>query len=122
MCMLKIVYPICCGIDVHKSFIVACITSTNDNGVTTYKSKRLSTSTGELRKCANWLSEKNCKNVCMQSTGKYWITVYNILESTCDIVLAHPKYVKAIKGKKTDFDCIGYQLLFCYIHHRRNWC
>ena len=102
MCMLKIVYPICCGIDVHKSFIVACIASTNDNGVTTYKSKRFSTFTGDLRRCANWLSENKCKDVCMESTGKYWIPVYNILELTCNIVLAHPKYVKAIKGKKTD--------------------
>ena len=38
----------------------------------------------------------------MESTGKYWIPVYNILEPTCNIVLAHPKYVKAIRGKKTD--------------------
>ena len=38
----------------------------------------------------------------MESTGKYWIPVYNILESDCSIVLAHPKYVKAIRGKKTD--------------------
>ena len=41
--MLKIVYPICCGMDVHKSFVVACIASTNGHGVTTYKSKRFST-------------------------------------------------------------------------------
>lgn len=100
--MLKIVYPICCGIDVHKSFVYACIASTNEQGVTTYKSKRFSTFTGGLRFCASWLAENNCKDVCMESTGKYWIPVYNILESTCNIVLAHPKYVKAIKGKKTD--------------------
>lgn len=100
--MLKIVYPICCGMDVHKSFIYACIASTNEQGVTTYKSKRFSTFTNELRMCAIWLAENNCKDVCMESTGKYWIPVYNILEPTCNIVLAHPKYVKAIKGKKTD--------------------
>ena len=100
--MLKIVYPICCGMDVHKSFIVACIASTNDKGVTTYKSKRFSTFTNELRHCAAWLAENDCKDVCMESTGKYWIPVYNILEETCNIVLAHPKYVKAIRGKKTD--------------------
>ena len=88
--------------DVHKSFVVACIASTNEQGVTTYKSKRFSTFTGDLRQCADWLSENNCKDVCMESTGKYWIPVYNILESTCNIVLAHPKYVKAIRGKKTD--------------------
>ena len=100
--MLKIVYPICCGMDVHKSFVVACIASTNDHGVTTYKSRRFSTFTGDLHRCAAWLVENNCKDVCMESTGKYWIPIYNILEHTCNIVLAHPKYVKAIRGKKTD--------------------
>ena len=100
--MLKIVYPICCGMDVHKSFVYACIASTNEQGVTTYKSKRFSTFTKDLRFCAEWLVENNCKDVCMESTGKYWIPVYNILEQTCNVVLAHPKYVKAIKGKKTD--------------------
>ena len=100
--MLKIVYPICCGMDVHKSFVVACIATTNERGVTTYKSKRFSTFTGDLRRCAAWLAENNCKDVCMESTGKYWIPLYNILERTCNIVLAHPKYVKAIRGKKTD--------------------
>ena len=100
--MLKIVYPICCGMDVHKSFVVACIATTNDHGVTNYKSKRFSTFTGDLRRCADWLSENNCKDVCMESTGKYWIPIYNILEHTCNIVLAHPKYVKAIRGKKTE--------------------
>lgn len=100
--MLKIVYPICCGMDVHKSFLVACIASTNDKGVTTYKRKRFSTFSNDLRRCAKWLAENNCKDVCMESTGKYWIPIYNILESSCNIVLAHPKYVKAIRGKKTD--------------------
>ena len=100
--MLKIVFPICCGMDVHKSFVVACIAATNGHGVTTYKSKRFSTFTGDLRRCAAWLIENNCKDVCMESTGKYWISIYNILEPTCRIVLAHPKYVKAIRGKKTD--------------------
>ena len=50
--MLKIVYRICCGMDVHKSFVVACIATTNDHGVTNYKSKRFSTFTGDLRRCA----------------------------------------------------------------------
>ena len=100
--MLKIVYRVCCGMDVHKSFVIACIASINEHGVTTYKSKRFSTFTGDLRRCAAWLAENNCKDVCMESTGKYWIPIYNILEPTCNIILAHPKYVKAIRGKKTD--------------------
>ena len=100
--MLKIVYPICCGIDVHKTFVVACIASTNEKGVTTYKSKRFSTYTKNLRELAEWLAANNCKDVCMESTGKYWHPVWNVLELTCRPVLAHPKYLKAIRGKKTD--------------------
>lgn len=100
--MLKIVYPICCGLDVHKSFVYACIASTNERGVTTYKSDRFSTYTKGLKKLAAWLGSNNCRDVCMESTGKYWIPVYNVLEITCKCVLAHPKYVKAIRGKKTD--------------------
>ncbi len=100
--MLKIVYPICCGIDVHKKFVVACIASTNNQGVTTYSRKRFSTYTNGLKQLSEWLSSNSCIHVCMESTGKYWIPVYNILEATCKITLAHPKYVKAIRGKKTD--------------------
>ena len=100
--MLKIVYPVCCGMDVHKNFLVACIASTDNYGVTSYKSKRFSTYSSALRLCRDWLSANNCKDVCMESTGKYRIPIYNVLESSCNIVLAHPKYVKAIRGKKTD--------------------
>ncbi|MGF7185632.1 transposase [Desulfitispora alkaliphila] len=98
---LKIVYPICCGIDVHKTFVVACIAST-DKGVTTYKRRRFSTYTKGLKQLLQWLYENDCKDVCMESTGKYWIPVFNVLEDSCNITLAHPKYVKAIRGKKTD--------------------
>lgn len=99
---LKIVYKICCGIDVHKTFVVACIASTNDKGVTSYESHRFSTYTKGLKDLSQWLLSRKCKDVCMESTDKYWIPVYNILENHCTIVLAHPKYVKAIRGKKTD--------------------
>ena len=100
--MLRIIYPICCGLDVHKSFVFACIAATSENGITTYQHKRFSTFTSDLRALADWLLRNDCKDVCMESTGKYWIPVYNILESACQVVLAHPKYVKAIRGKKTD--------------------
>ena len=100
--MLKIVYPICCGIDVHKSFVFACIATTDERGVTTYKCKRFSTFTKGLRQLAAWLYANNCSDVCMESTGKYWIPVFNVLELSCKVVLSNPKYVKAIRGKKTD--------------------
>lgn len=85
---LKIIYPICCGIDVHKTFVLACIASTN-KGVTTYKRHRFSTFTKGLKELSQWLCENK-------------VPVFNVLEDSCKITLAHPKYVKAIRGKKTD--------------------
>ena len=102
MSKLKIVYPVCCGMDVHKNFLVACIASTNDSRVTDYQIKRFSTYSGDLRKLRDWLKTNNCRDVCMESTGKYWYPVHNILEASCNVVVTHPKFVKAIKGKKTD--------------------
>ncbi|MFR8461037.1 MAG: hypothetical protein ACLVEX_07535 [Ruthenibacterium lactatiformans] len=63
MLCLKSFTPSAAGMDVHKSFVVACIATTNDHEVTNYKSKRFSTFTGDLRRCADWLSENNCKDV-----------------------------------------------------------
>lgn len=100
--MLSIVYPICCGMDIHKKFLIATIAITNSEGITEYIQKRFSTFKNELLKLRDWLDYHSCFDVCMESTGKYWIPIFNILEEQCNICLAHPKYVRAIKGKKTD--------------------
>ncbi len=100
--MLKIVYPNCCGIDVHKTFVVAVVAITDDRNLTQYHRRRFSTFTKGLRSLQKWLELYSCFDVCMESTGKYWIPVFNVLEESCNVCLAHPKYVKAIKGKKTD--------------------
>ena len=100
---VEIVYPVCCGMDVHKSFIVACVAVTDNHSHTEHHIRRFSTFTGDLRRLSEWLKFYGCRDVCMESTGKYWIPVFNILEqSVCNVCLTHPKYVKAIKGKKTD--------------------
>jgi len=100
--MLKIVYPICCGIDVHKKFVVATIGTTNKSGVTKYQTRQFSTFTENLHQLLDWLKSYSCINVCMESTGKYWHPVFNVLEDYCNVVIANPKYVKGIRGKKTD--------------------
>ena len=99
---MKVVYQTCCGVDVHKSFLVATIIKTISGVEPSYQKKRFSTFNNSILQFKNWLIENQCRDVCMESTGKYWIPVYNILEKECSIVLAHPKYVKAIRGKKTD--------------------
>jgi len=88
--------------DVHKNFLVACIATTDERNHTTHQIRRFSTFAGDLRRLSDWLAAKNCRDVCMESSGRYWIPVFNTLEKTCNVCLTHPKYVKAIKGKKTD--------------------
>ena len=100
--MLKIVRPICCGVDVHKRFIVASIGSTDNHGITTYQTKNFYTHNKDINSFKRWLISNNCHDVCMESTGKYWIPIFNILEDDFNVVVANPKYIKAVKGKKTD--------------------
>ena len=101
---MKVVFPTCCGVDVHKSFLVATIIKTpKDSLQPSYQKKRFSTFNSDLNQFANWLHEKDCLDVCMESTGKYWVPVFNILEKRgIRVVIANPKWVKAVKGNKDD--------------------
>ena len=102
MIFIKIIYPICCGIDVHKKTAVCTIATTDKNNITSYLTETFSTLNTGLYALRNWLFANNCYDVCMESTGKYWIPIFNILEESIHVILTHPKYVRAIKGKKTD--------------------
>ena len=101
--MFKIFRKNCCGIDVHKTWMYAVIGITNEKGITEYFKKRFSAFSKGLRDLADWLASYNCKDVCVESAGVYWIPVYNILEKTCWVTLSHPKYTKPLKGEKTDW-------------------
>ena len=100
--MLKIVNKNCAGIDVHKKIIVVTIAKTNEHDITDYQTKSFNTFTEDLIKCRDWLVSNGTLDVCMESTGKYWIPVFNILEEKCKCIITHPKYVRTIPGKKTD--------------------
>ena len=99
---MKVIYDKACGVDIHKSFIVAVIcdsTSTEPK----YLRKRFSTFNNSLIRFREWLIENNCQNVCMESTGKYYIPIYNALEGFIpNVVVANPKWVAVIKGEKDD--------------------
>ncbi len=101
---MKVVFPTCCGVDVHKRFLVATIIKTaKDSLQPSYQKKRFSTFNRDLNRFADWLHENECLDVCMESTGKYWVPVFNILEKRgVRIVIANPKWVKAVKGNKDD--------------------
>ena len=100
--MFKIIRNNCCGLDVHKTWIYACIGITDAHSRTEYFEARFSSFPKDLRKLSAWLQEHHCEEVCMESSGKYWIPVFNALETTCKVTLAHPKYTKPLKGNKTD--------------------
>ena len=99
---MEVIYSKACGVDVHKSFIVAVIC--DSTSITPkYLRKRFSTFNNSLIKFRNWLLDNDCQNVCMESTGKYYIPVYNALEGyISNVVVANPKWVACIKGEKDD--------------------
>lgn len=99
---MEVIYSKACGVDVHKSFIVAVIC--DSTSITPkYLRKRFSTFNNDLIRFKDWLLENDFVNVCMESTGKYYVPVYNALECyISNVVVANPKWVKAIKGEKDD--------------------
>lgn len=99
---MKVTYLTCCGVDVHKSFLVATIIKTGERGQPSYKKQRFSTFNSDIRRLKRWLLDNDCHDVCMESAGKYWIPVSNLLEDEINVVIANPKWVKAVKGNKDD--------------------
>ncbi|MDF1618818.1 IS110 family transposase [Petrocella sp. FN5] len=99
---MKVVYQTCCGVDVHKSFFVATIIKTTSGLTPSYHKKRFSTFNNSILQFKDWLIENQCFDVCMESTGKYWIPVFNLLEDEINVTIANPKWVKAVKGNKDD--------------------
>lgn len=92
------VYDKCCGIDVHKKLIVACLKQGNKQEI-----REFGATTRELLALADWLKEGNCEMVAMESTASYWKPLYNILES-CDLkaMVVNANHMKAVPGRKTD--------------------
>ena len=97
--------PICGGIDVHKEILMAAVCQTDPETLkATFFVRKFTTMNSDIRAMAAWLKEHGVQDVCMESTGKYWIPVFNILEQNgVKPILTHPKYVKQAKGQKTDF-------------------
>ena len=99
---MKVVYQTCCGVDVHKSFLVATIIKTSSGVQPSYQKKRFSIFNNSILEFKKWLLDNSCRDVCMESTGKYWIPVFNLLEDELNVTIANPKWVKAVKGNKDD--------------------
>jgi transposase len=88
-------------VDVHKTFFVATLI-TSEGIIPHYQKRRFSTFNNQILAFKAWLLENNCYDVCMESTGKYWVPVFNLLEDSINVTIANPKWVKAVKGCKDD--------------------
>ena len=99
---MKVTFQTCCGVDVHKSFLVATIIKTTSEVQPSYQKKRFSTFNNSILEFKQWLLDNSCRDVCMESTGKYWVPVFNLLEDELNVTIANPKWVKAVKGNKDD--------------------
>jgi transposase len=103
---MRIVYPRCCGLDVHKKTITACVLIRNAAGDDQQEIRRFGTMTGDLLEPADWLHSSQVTHVAMESTGVYWKPVWNILEGQFEVVLVNAQHIKAVPGRKTDIkDC-----------------
>ncbi len=103
---MEVVYPRCCGLDLHKKRVVACLIVPGADGMPQKEVRTFGTMTGDLLALAGWLAEAGCTHVAMESTGVYWKPVYNLLEGTFELLLVNARHMKAVPGRKTDVkDC-----------------
>lgn len=103
----------CCGLDVHKSMVMACIAYGPLDKPPKLEIRKFSTLTSDLRELKNWLTAYKVTAVAMESTGIYWKPIFNILEDGFDVVLANAQHIKNVPGRKTDVkDCQWIAQLF----------
>lgn len=98
---MQVKYERCCGIDVHKDTVVACVIVSKPSGHVQKTTRTFATTTSELRALAQWLTETGCTQVTMESTGVYWKPVYNLLEGMFEILVVNAAHIKKF-GDKTD--------------------
>ena len=96
---MEVIYKSCCGIDVHKNKLVACLKIKGKKNVI----KEFSGQTEDIKSMANWLLKNNCEKVAMESTASFWKPLVNIFEMTnLDYTVINARDYKNLPGKKTD--------------------
>lgn len=96
----------CCGLDVHKDTVQACVRRLDERGKLTTEVRSFSTLTADLLALGDWLAQLEVTHVAMESTGVYWKPVWNLLESRFEVLLVNARHIKNVPGRKTDvLDC-----------------
>jgi len=100
---MEILYAICCGLDVHKDTLTACLRRRGAEGQVTKELRTFGTTTTELLALLDWVTAAGCTHVAMESTGVYWKPVFNILEGhVAQLLVVNAQHIKALPGRKKD--------------------
>lgn len=99
---MHIVHDCCCGLDVHKKTVVACLMSFDAKGRRHKEVRTFATMTQDLLALSDWLTAARCTHVAMESTGVYWKPVYNLLEGLFELLVVNAQHIKRVPGRKTD--------------------
>lgn len=100
---MRTVYQTCCGLDVHKRTVMACLLTPGARGRVEKTLRTFGTMTRDLNELAAWLQATQCQHVAMESTGVFWKPVYNVLEPVCtEVLVVNAQHLKHVPGRKTD--------------------
>ena len=99
---MEMVYARCCGLDVHKRSVVACLLTPGGDGQPTKDLRTFGTMTADLLALADWLAAAGCTHVAMEATGVFWKPIYNLLEDRFAVLVVNAAHIKAVPGRKTD--------------------
>ena len=101
---MRIVYKRCCGMDVHKNSVTACVLRIDEDGEFEKQTRYFSTMTRDLKEMSGWLASLGVEATAMEATGVYWKPVWNILETEkkLQLLLVNAHHVKHVPGRKTD--------------------
>src|SRR5215208_3222617 len=98
---MEVIYPRCCGLDVHKREVVACVVTTESDGMPSKTIRAFGTMTPDILALADWLAAHEVTHVAMESTGVYWKPLWNLLEESFEVLLVNARHVKAVPERKT---------------------
>jgi len=101
---MELLYSRCAGLDVHKKSVSACV-RISIAGRTQKETAVFGTFTAELEHLRAWLEKHKVTHVALESTGVFWIPVWNVLERSeakMELVLINPQHAHALPGRKTD--------------------
>jgi transposase len=99
---MDVLHTCCCGLDVHKKMVVACLLHELDSGEVGKELRTFSTMTADLLALSDWLETAGCTHVAMESTGVYWKPIYNLLEGWFELLVVNAHHLKTVPGRKTD--------------------